>query len=577
LKIAGAMQPSWQFPASMKHPCTGVLPISLFYLNLFWMTPPAERETMNRKPVLYREAKTVLTLPSLEFQKKLLCDGITLNLGDACAYSCEFCYVGAAMTKIDKPLLDLHNSRNHSTLGFSDVVIRRRNPIELLRGQLLKTDGSPIHSNRRDQRVVYSSTLVDVAANMALLRETAEACNLILEHTHWQIRLLSKSNLLHKLVEDKLIPERHHQRLIFGFSTGTLDDRVAKAIETGTPLVSKRLQSLHWLQDRGLRTYGMICPSLPQTDYRKFSREICEAIRIDRCEHVWAEVINLRGNSLIRCLASLRNHGLIAEAEQVAAVSGTGSGERWEEYARATFLAHTENVPANKLRFLQYVGGTSADWWSPLREKGAVLLGRTAEEKGLLTRLKATAPAVAVALQEADREFLRSREEIVTTGIKASIAAAKALHDIHSYKGGMLWRNGYPTFEAYCRARWDYGKSHAYRLVECGSFIQELETTQSPIGDWPRTESQIRPLLTLPKEERLACWQEILSGNSIGDITAKTVKAATLARVPPKAIRPQQVKAHKTLLNLRNSLKNHPNNDRIAKLLSQIGELLDQD
>lgn len=73
-----------------------------------------------------------------------------------------------------------------------------------------------------------------------------------------------------------MIPERHHQRLIFGFSTGTLDDRVAKAFEAGTALVSKRLESLHWLQDRGLRTFGMICPSLP---YDRFSREICDAIR----------------------------------------------------------------------------------------------------------------------------------------------------------------------------------------------------------------------------------------------------------------------------------------------------------
>lgn len=46
-------------------------------------------------------------------------------------------------------------------------------------------------------------------------------------------------------------PERHHQHISFGFSTGTVDDRVAQAIETGTPLVSKRLESLHWLQDRG--------------------------------------------------------------------------------------------------------------------------------------------------------------------------------------------------------------------------------------------------------------------------------------------------------------------------------------
>lgn len=60
----------------------------------------------------------------------------------------------------------------------------------------------------------------------------------------------------HRLIQrpshaDKMSPERHHQHISFGFSTGTVDDRVAQAIETGTPLVSKRLESLHWLQDRG--------------------------------------------------------------------------------------------------------------------------------------------------------------------------------------------------------------------------------------------------------------------------------------------------------------------------------------
>lgn len=347
-------------------------------------------QTIGRKPVLYRDAKTVLTIPSLKFQEKRLCDGIVLNLGDACAYSCEFCYVGAAMWKLDKFLIDRFNAESGTSLGFPDLVIRRRNAIDLLKGQLLDAKGRPKFPDSKDMRVVYSSTLVDVAANMELLRETADACNLILEHTHWQIRLLSKSNLLHKLIADRLIPEKHHQRLIFGFSTGTLDDRVARAIETGTPLVSKRLESLHWLQDRGLRTFGMICPSLPQQDYHRFSREICEAIRVDRCEHVWAEVINLRGKSLARTLASLVRAGLCDEAEMMSDVCGTGASGRWEDYARAMFTAHTRNISPKKLRYLQYIAPGTEDWWMPKRKKGAVLLGKTAEKLGL-TVLEASA------------------------------------------------------------------------------------------------------------------------------------------------------------------------------------------
>jgi DNA repair photolyase len=349
-----------------------------------------ERLTMNEKPVLYRDnIRTVLTDPSPAFAEKLLCDGLTLNLGDACAFDCTFCYVPEQMRKIDKVILDAYNAQqrlinpDHVDLGFQDVVIRRRLALSVLAGQLIRKDGSSRYPDPDDHRVLYSSTLVDVAANMDLLRETAAACNLILENTGWHIRLLSKSSLLPKFVER--IPEKYHHRLIFGFSTGTLDERVCQAIELGTARVSKRIEALHWLQDRGFRTFGMICPSLPQEDYAEFSRTVCEAIRVDRCEHVWAEVINLRGESLAKTYNALCAAGLHSEAERLDHVQGSKAKTSWEDYARRTFLAHTENVPPEKLRFLQYVTPASADWWSPMRSHGAVLLGGEAERRGLTT------------------------------------------------------------------------------------------------------------------------------------------------------------------------------------------------
>lgn len=52
---------------------------------------------------------------------------------------------------------------------------------------------------------------------------------------------------------------------------------------------ARRIGSQH-----GLRIFSMICPSLPQEDYRRFSEEACQSIRVDRCEHVWAEPIRPR-------------------------------------------------------------------------------------------------------------------------------------------------------------------------------------------------------------------------------------------------------------------------------------------
>jgi DNA repair photolyase len=542
-------------------------------------TPAPARETMNRKPVLYREAKTVLTFDAHEFHEKQLCDGITLNPGDACAYSCEFCYVKGAIWKIDKPVVDAFNRANHESRDFHEVVIRRRNATALVAEQL-KEVGAAALSDPMDNRVVFGSTLVDVAANLELLRETAAACNLIFEHTHWQVRLLSKSNLLHKLVDDLLVPTKWHQRLILGVSTGTLDDNVAAAIETGTPRVSKRIESLRWLQERGIRTFGMICPSLPQENYDKFSREICGAIGVERCEHVWAEVINLRGKSLTRTVAGLQSRGLDAEAQAMTEVSE--SKEKWEEYARATFTAHIRHVPPGRLRFLQYVTNGSASWWADRREQGAVLLGEVAK-KMKLTAIDAQV-LQPTPLSSADRRFLEEKEGVVTQGVRASIAAAKALFEIHTYKGGLLWRQAYLSFEAYCRDRWDYRKAHAYRLVNCGDLVTELQE-KSPKGDrLPRTESEARPLLVLPREARVATWTAVVSGVKDEELSARVIATKVREYVKANGIevatRPRRKaakaeQAAAALARLRAAVEGLKNAGQIVPLLEKVEGLID--
>lgn len=334
---------------------------------------------MNGKPVIDMPSKTVLNMES-GFKNKLLCDGPTFSTGTACAYSCSFCYVPAAMHKLvhDKlPAGHTHES----------VVIRRQNALETLYQQLtVKAKGGgrkPKYDNPNDNRVVFASPLVDVAANMDLVHETVTACELILSLTNWHIRLLSKSHLLPKVAQylTKLSTDVYddrgglnvYDRVIFGVSTGTLDDKLASAFEAGCPKVSKRLESLYWLQDEGFRTFGMICPSLPQKDYIRFAMDMAEALRVDRLEHVWAEVINVRGESMKRTCQALDQAGYHKESAALSHVST--DAEAWETYARNTFMAHTSCIPPHKLRFLQYVAKPTVRWWTLHQDLGAVLLG----------------------------------------------------------------------------------------------------------------------------------------------------------------------------------------------------------
>ena len=325
---------------------------------------------MGGKPVFVVPNKTIINFQS-GFAPKLLCDGPTFTAGTCCPYSCSFCSVPTTMRK-HMPWM-----RKHGVTGkHEDIVVRRGNAVEIVRRQLTDHKGNPKFLDWNDQRVIYASPLVDVAGNMELVRETVAICKEILNLTEWQIRLLSKSNLLPKIaigLSDAGLPLCSRERVIYGVSTGTLDDGLAKAFEQGTPLVSKRTESLHWLQDNGYRTFGMICPSLPQHDYDKFAREMAAAIRWERCEHVWAEVINARGESFRRTYDSLALHGFSEKAAQFKTVSTNPLA--WEKYARDTFEAHAKIYGrSGKLRFLQYVTNGTRDFWESQSERGAICL-----------------------------------------------------------------------------------------------------------------------------------------------------------------------------------------------------------
>jgi DNA repair photolyase len=323
------------------------------------------------KPRFVIDSKSVINDKS-GFAKKLLCDGLTFTAGQACAYSCTFCYVESALIRLNH-LKQIKNERN---LKFEDMVVEIKDAAIKAR-KYLTVDGKPKYNDPKDQRVIYGSPLVDIAATMDQVRETAEICKAILELTHWQIRLLSKSSFLRQVAEQ--IPVKYKKRVIYGLSTGTLDSDLAKSFEKGTALVSKRLATLKWLQETGYRTFGMVCPILPQKDYTAFAKQMVATIDVEKCEHVWAEVINLRGDSLTATAQALRAAGYNDEADLLGKVMS--DKKQWEQYAHSAYEALAAVVPHHKLRFLQYVNKANLAWWAEREKQGVLLLKHAAPKK----------------------------------------------------------------------------------------------------------------------------------------------------------------------------------------------------
>jgi DNA repair photolyase len=322
-------------------------------------------ETMNGKPVFYVPAtKSVLNFES-GFEHKKLCDGLTFTAGTACAYSCNYCYVESMMFRNPhlKPV-------KAAGLTYEQAVIRRRGAVGALYQCLTDTRGNPKYKTPEDTRVLYMSPLVDVAANNELAQETIEACRIILQTTNWQIRMLSKSPLIVNIAKTL---EAHKDRIIYGLSTGIHDDKLGKVIEQGAPGITARIKAMHTLQNHGFRTFGMLCPTLPTKDYTSMAETLAEEIRADKCEHVWGEVMNVRGRSFDRVETAMKNAGYDKLAGFYRSVMEDKSGA-WEQYARATFEAHTKAIPADKLRFLQYVTKKTESWWQSRERDGAICL-----------------------------------------------------------------------------------------------------------------------------------------------------------------------------------------------------------
>ena len=93
----------------------------------------------------------------------------------------------------------------------------------------------------------------------------------------------------------------------------------------------------------------------------------------------------------------------------------------------------------------------------------------------------------------------------------------KALKEI---KDSRLYKlNLFDSFETYTRARWDMGKSQAYRLIEAYQVVNNL----SPIGDiLPSNESQVRPLASFDPMEQRKIWKAFLK--TAMEITAPNIK-----------------------------------------------------
>jgi hypothetical protein len=133
---------------------------------------------------------------------------------------------------------------------------------------------------------------------------------------------------------------------------------------------------------------------------------------------------------------------------------------------------------------------------------------------------------------------LKRCEAIIERNLKTFIDVGNALLEIRDNR---LYRGTHKTFEAYCRERWGWNRSHSYRLIDAAQISKNL----SPMGDKsaqvsdfkPTSERQLRPLANLKPAAQRQIWTQ-----AVKESNGRAPTAAIVNHIKHKRIRPMNIK-----------------------------------
>jgi hypothetical protein len=133
---------------------------------------------------------------------------------------------------------------------------------------------------------------------------------------------------------------------------------------------------------------------------------------------------------------------------------------------------------------------------------------------------------------------LEECETKIARGWSTFIGVGEALTEIRDKE---LFKGKYKDFQEYCRIRWGYARTHAYRLIDAAKVIKDL----SPIGEEvpkPANEAQVRELVQVPSEKRADVWTKSVKAAGKGLVTAKVVRSIANEFKPKRTIKPAEAK-----------------------------------
>jgi DNA repair photolyase len=282
------------------------------------------------------------------------------NIAVGCAHGCRFCYVPS--------LLKGRMSETMSDYGVADpdadwgkYVLLRRWDRDIFLHSLSKaelTDPTTLESGG-NRAVIYCSTTDPYQVFRGQKTEgeerrenqlhheargmVRESLELIRDYSTLNVRILTRSPMA---ILDFDLFKSFGQRLMFGMSLPTLNDRLAQIYEPNAPSPSARLRCLERAAQYGLNTFVAVAPMYPEIDRTDLERTLSAVAGLERAagilpaesglparcwQHapltIFAEPINIRAENVARIATHADRLGLKMRVEVFE------SRRSWEDYA----------------------------------------------------------------------------------------------------------------------------------------------------------------------------------------------------------------------------------------------------
>ena len=200
----------------------------------------------------------------------------SLNPYTGCAHRCTFCYVRAFERRADRPSDDRYGRTVRVKVNF----------VEVLRSELARP------SWRRDWVAIGAATdpYQPAESRYRLTRGTIEALS---AHRN-PFGIITRGTMILRDL-DVLQEASRRAEVSINFSIPTLDARVWKKTEPGTPPPRQRLRVLRALVEGGVRAGVALAPILPGiSDHPEQLAEVVRAARDHGATHLWGRFLYLR-------------------------------------------------------------------------------------------------------------------------------------------------------------------------------------------------------------------------------------------------------------------------------------------